>query len=277
MNVGLYADGEGPAGSGGAAVSPRANFRPPILAEMVAEVLRERIVNGEYDDGGMLPKQSELIDEFRVSKPSMREALRILEAEGVISIRRGNVGGALVHRPTAASAAYMFGLVLQSSDVSLSDLAAAVRRLEPVCASLCAEREDRAKAVVPKLRKLLDDAAASIDDPVQFTRLSREFHEAIVSGSGNETIRVIIGSLESLWSAHEEHWAARAESEGKYPAAELRAGVLRAHKKIVSMIEKGDISGAARVAREHLSRSQAYALEKGTDRRIKASELRRWR
>ena len=66
---------------------------------MVAGTLRRRILDGELEDGSWLPKQEDLIDEFGVSKPSMREAMRILETEGLLTVQRGNVGGAVVHTP----------------------------------------------------------------------------------------------------------------------------------------------------------------------------------
>ena len=63
----------------------RDQLRQPRLAEVVAGVLRERIVNGELGDGDLLPKQDELIEEYRISRPTLREALRILEGEGLLS------------------------------------------------------------------------------------------------------------------------------------------------------------------------------------------------
>src|SRR6478736_7209435 len=60
--------------------------RPLRLAEAVADALRNRILNAEYADGAMLPKQEELVDEFGVSLPSVREALRSLETEGLITV-----------------------------------------------------------------------------------------------------------------------------------------------------------------------------------------------
>src|SRR3954469_6123374 len=112
---------------------PRQQLRQPRLAEMVAAALRKRIVSGIIEDGGMLPKQEDLMAEFGISLPPMREALRILETEGLITVRRGNTGGAVVHQPQAAKAAYMLGLVLESRDVAINDVLEALRRLEPVC------------------------------------------------------------------------------------------------------------------------------------------------
>src|SRR5258707_617511 len=82
------------------------------LDELVADALRDRITGGDLRDGDLLPKQEELLAEFRVSKPSLREALRILETEGLITVRRGNVGGAVVHLPDSDDAGYMIGLIL---------------------------------------------------------------------------------------------------------------------------------------------------------------------
>ena len=69
--------------------------RLPRLAEMVAAGLRDKILSGELDDGDLLPRQEDLLAEFGVSPPSIREALRILETEGLITVKRGNVGGGL--------------------------------------------------------------------------------------------------------------------------------------------------------------------------------------
>src|ERR1700745_2107472 len=118
-------------------------LQQPRLAELIAGVLRDRILSGELRDGDMLPKQEQLLEEFRVSKPSIREALRILETEKLITVKRGNVGGAVVHHPRSQKSAYMLPLVLESRGVTIGDVATAREKLEPVCASLCARRPDR--------------------------------------------------------------------------------------------------------------------------------------
>ena len=74
-------------------------------AEIVADELRRQIIDGELSDGDLLPRQEILVEQFNVSLVSLREALRILETEGLLSVRRGNRGGAVVHAPAKASAA----------------------------------------------------------------------------------------------------------------------------------------------------------------------------
>src|SRR3954466_6326180 len=145
-------------------------LRQPRLAEMVAEALRDRILSGALEDGSMLPKQDELLVEFGVSQPPLREALRILETEGLITVQRGNVGGAVVHRPQPAKAAYMLGMVLQSRHATLGDVLSAMVGFERACAAPCAARRDREREVLPRLRAILDDAKAAVDDAEDYAR-----------------------------------------------------------------------------------------------------------
>jgi GntR family transcriptional repressor for pyruvate dehydrogenase complex len=160
------------------------SVRPQRVAELVAGRLRDRILRGEMHDGDLLPKEDELREEFPVSKPSMREALRILETEGLVTVRRGNQGGAVVHRPTASDAAYTLAIVLSGQRVSIDDVAASLREVEPACAALCAGRPDRDEAVVPPLRRLYDESLAAVEDLVAVTVLSRRFHETLVELCG---------------------------------------------------------------------------------------------
>src|SRR5699024_457952 len=75
------------------------------LAETVADQIRGRILAGELAEGDVLPKESELRRQYPVNVQSLREALRILESEGLVRVRRGNRGGAVVHRPDAGNVA----------------------------------------------------------------------------------------------------------------------------------------------------------------------------
>jgi DNA-binding FadR family transcriptional regulator len=252
---------------------PRRQLRQPRLAELVAEELRARITSGAMRDGDMLPKLEELLDEFRVSKPSLREALRILETEGLITVRRGNTGGAVVHAPGNRDAGYMIGLVLESRNVSVRDLAGAIRSFEPNCASLCAERPDRMTAVVPRLRSIQDRQRAAADDPVAFTTIAREFHEELVELSGNQTIKLIMGALEAIWSAREKDWAERTASNQGMPDGHIRTDGLRAHERLIELIEKGDAAGVALAARKHLDSAQLYLVSDG-DVPVRAAAVR---
>src|SRR5688572_10928069 len=119
--------------------------RPQRMGEVVANSLRDSILRGEIE---VLPRLEDLTEQFDVGPPAVREAMRILETEGLITMRRGNVGGAHVHLPTSDRVAYMVSLVLQSKSIEVRDVGAALRQLEPLCAAMCATRPDRNKTLV---------------------------------------------------------------------------------------------------------------------------------
>ncbi len=226
--------------------------RQPKLADTVASRLRERVLMGELKDGDELPRQEDLQVEFGVSKPSLREALRILEAEGLTTVRRGNRGGAIMHVPKARNAAFMLGVTLRFRGVGLADVGVALQGIEPVCASKCAQRADRAETVLPDLSAAHEATIGTVDDVVEFTRATRRFHETIVERCGNETLILIVGALESLWSSSERDWAAKAGEKGTFPDRAQRLKGVRAHERLITRIDSGDADGVLRYATAHL-------------------------
>jgi DNA-binding FadR family transcriptional regulator len=233
-------------------VAPR-RLKQPRIAEIVADGLRQRILSGELKDSDILPKQEDLMAEFGVSPPCIREAFRILETEGLVTVLRGNVGGAVVHVPQPLTAAYMMGLVLESRRTSLYDLLTAMRILEPACAATCAERADRHTTVLPLLRKVLDDGIAAIDDPNAFIGLARQFHTVLVANCGNETMSLVVGSLEVLWSAQVDILARNASQHGSFAERGVRQSLADEHERIYRLIAEGDARGAEQAIREHYS------------------------
>ena len=253
-------------------IGPEARRRlsAPRIAEIVADELRRQIIDGELADGDLLPRQELLVEQFNVSLVSLREALRILETEGLVSVRRGNRGGAIVHAPAKANAAYMLGLLLQSNYVRVNDLVQARQELEPACAALAARRPDRADTVVRELNAINESMAEHLNDDTRFSELGREFHKQMVHGCGNETMNAVVGSLETLWSSHEQQFFERAEARGEYPSLRGRRAVLKHHIRLTELIEAGDVDGARRLAGRHLADSQSYGWPVDPDLRILA-------
>ncbi|WP_102142018.1 FadR/GntR family transcriptional regulator [Mycobacterium hubeiense] len=239
-------------------------------AEIVADELRRQIIDGELADGDLLPRQEVLVEQFNVSLVSLREALRILETEGLLSVRRGNRGGAVVHAPAKASAAYMLGLLLQSDYVPLADLGTALEELDPMCAALAARRPDRAETLIPKLRELNDAMAEHIEDGARFTEIGGQFHDEIVRGCGNHTMVAVVGSLETLWTSHLQWWADETTARGEYPSLSKRRIALNVHNKITDAIEAGDAERARKLAARHVSDTRTYLLAGDPEQRIVA-------
>jgi GntR family transcriptional regulator, transcriptional repressor for pyruvate dehydrogenase complex len=246
--------------------APR-RVRAVRVAETVASELRTRILSGEFPDG-RLPKQDDLREEYGISYPSLREALRILETEGLVTVRRGNVGGAAAHPPDRGHNAYALGLSLQASGAGVRELASAVANLEPICSRLCAERSDRRK-FLPELYSLIERTA--VRKEVEFTDKSREFHMAIVENCGNRPTMMLVGSLVTLWTAQEEVWASSLSAGGEYPDARRRRDSVNAHRKLLTAIEGGDGATAERVARSHLLATQKYFFSRVDDHTLDAT------
>lgn len=248
-------------------------LRQPRLAEMVAGRLRERIVNGELADGAALPNLERLVEEFGVSPPSIRQALRVLEHEGLISVRRGNVGGAVVHRPKAETAAYMMGLVLQSRQLTVQDLGTAVHELLTTCAVMCARRPNRARMVVPALRKAHERVVDAIDEPGPvFERYCREFHQTLVERCGNDSLVLVYSSLAWLWSVQDEVWTTRVVHD-ESPSPKLRQQGVEDHAAIVEAIADGDAERTADVTRRHVEHPDVLGPAADAKRRVEATRL----
>jgi len=247
-------------------------IRHTAVAEVVADVLRHRILEGTLADGDVLPKQDELMDEFDVGRTTLRQAIRILETEGLLTVRRGNIGGSVVHTPTPEDAANMFGMVMHARRVTLDDLARALRRLEPVCVALCAQREDRMETVIPRLRDIHARMEPTIDDGLAYIRASREFHEAIVSLCGNRTMQILLGMVEALWARQEQLWAERSVHE---VGSETRLLGVREHRHLIDLIADGDETLSYRYAVRHLEGAHAYPLQEYAGHPVKAGPATR--
>jgi GntR family transcriptional regulator, transcriptional repressor for pyruvate dehydrogenase complex len=252
-------------------------LRQPRLAEIVAASLRDDILTGRLKEGDLLPRQEHLFKEFRVSLPAVREAMRILETEGLISVRRGNVGGAVVHLPTPERTAQMISMVLQSRGTTADDVSGALLRIEPICAGMCAERPDRLKQVVPQLREVIEAQETDFDDVAQWNHNARRFHETLVAKCGSETMIVLVGSLEAIWSAHETSvWDDARQGAEEVPpnspmAKKTRRAALRDHEKLLAAIEAGNQDRAVTLAAAHLTATRRSTLATSKHATIQAN------
>ena len=228
----------------------------PRLAELVADQLRERILDGEFTEGALLPKQEHLLAEFGVSGPSLRGALRILETEGLLSVRRGSQGGAVVREFRVETAAYILSLTLERKRVPLVEVVDAIGRLEPLCAGLCADREDRLDAVVPALEVAARGTEEALNDPVRFAECARRFHEQIVELSGHETMTLLVGAVERVWSS--QLVDSDADRSMVYLSTRSeREAALQRHRALVAAIRFGDSATASELLRQHFLTSLA--------------------
>jgi GntR family transcriptional repressor for pyruvate dehydrogenase complex len=239
-------------------------IRQPRVAEIVASKLRDDILSGRLRAGDILPTQESLFQEFGVSPPALREAIHLLETDGLISVRRGNMGGAVVQLPSAERTAHMISMVLQTRAATPADVSGALLHLEPICAGMCAAREDRATEVVPQLQAEIDIQTANFGDVAQYVRNARRFHEVLVARCGNEPMILLIGSLELIWSTHESQVWGDDMNEKTMRAA------LRDHQRLLDAISEGNVARATKLAADHLTAARRTTLAAGTDKTIEA-------
>ena len=125
----------------------------PKTSEIVADKIRAQIIRGELNEGDSLPPEGQLIDSLGISRPTLREAFRILEAEGLISVVRGSRTGAKVHKPSVDLVSRYAGYVLESQGTTIADLYQARLAIEPSVVRWLAT--DKGGGSLPKLRSLL--------------------------------------------------------------------------------------------------------------------------
>lgn len=165
--------------------------------EIIADELRALIVNGEVAEGDSLGREPDLVEQFGVSRPSLREALRILEAEGLITVVRGVLGGVVVRAPDVHMTARPASILLRARNVTLGDVHDARSVIEPAAARLLASSPGRRDAVA-ELRTLVDEQAAVVDDPARFGEANAAFHERLVVLAGNQTLAIVAEMLNEV-------------------------------------------------------------------------------
>jgi GntR family transcriptional repressor for pyruvate dehydrogenase complex len=231
-------------------------IRAPKTAELIAAQLRRQIVVGELKEGATLPSEAELMMQFQVSRPTLREAYRILEAESLIFIRRGSRGGAQITAPQLGVAARYAGLLLQTEKVSIGDVYEARSIVEPAAARMLAERRTPAdleelRACIERLREMIDgEADNDAPDLLAWSMGVQRFHDLVVDRAGNRTLAVQAGVLREVIS---QHWAAvipRMYDRVHTPEGFRRS--IRSYTKLVDLIAVSDADGAEKHWRRHM-------------------------
>jgi GntR family transcriptional regulator, transcriptional repressor for pyruvate dehydrogenase complex len=224
---------------------------PREKPQQIADELRRAIVQGELADGESLGREPDLVERFGVSRPSLREALRILEAEGLISVRRGTLGGVVAHQPNERMTARTAALVLQARNVPLADVYDARGLIEPVAVRVIAASPTH-RAAAAELRRLTAEQLEAIDDPEEFGRANSRFHGRLVELAGNQTLSIVVEMLNEIVAR-----AVAAVSqpdvgdEGRDTTA-VRLRGLRSQARLATLIENGDAAGAEAHWAQHM-------------------------
>jgi DNA-binding FadR family transcriptional regulator len=237
--------------------TPRPVVRVPKAGEMVAAQLRRQIVTGELKEGDALPSESALMEQFGVSRPTLREAFRVLEFEQIIQVRRGARGGAHVLVPDVAAASRYAGTLLQYRGATLADVHRARASLESAAVGMLATK--RTAADLRELEKALGEGAALVGNPIAYAEQhDLDFHRLLVQQAGNQTMLVLLDMLFSIIERHSRSFI-NAHHNAEAAAEPVRA-TQRAHGRIVDLVRQRAADKAVAFWRGHLNQVGDYML-----------------
>jgi GntR family transcriptional regulator, transcriptional repressor for pyruvate dehydrogenase complex len=240
--------------------SPR-GAKAPKAAETIAGVLRSEIVTGVVTDGERLGSGPELVERFGVSRPTLREAFRILEAENLIEIERGVYGGVIARRPDEGHTLRAMATVLQSRGATLSDVYEVRTVIEPAAVRRIAEGKAR-KTKVKALRAIADREDDAIDDLPTFAAATVEFHEQLVELSGNKTLYLLAEVLHDMIA---DAVGRLTELDSDSGGRARREAAVVAHRELIELIDKGKADDAETYWRAYMDVVGRMMLRNGGD------------
>lgn len=230
----------------------------PTRPQKTAMLLAQRIV-GDINRrgntvGDRLPPERVMLEEYEVGRGTLRESLRFLELQGVISLKPGPGGGPVVQQPDATSLATSLTLLLQFANAPFRTIAEARGGLEPMMAQLAAERMSNEqlldlKASVETMEEHLDNQAVFLDE-------NKRFHDVIARGSGNAMFGYLVDALLGILDG---------SAIGiDYPEVR-RTAVHKAHLNIYEAIASRDAAQSAAAMEDHIAQYLKYAEKKFPD------------
>lgn len=175
--------------------------KPADLSAQIAQAIRSAIISGELIVDERLPSEAELSDQFQVSRPTVREALKRLAAQSLIRTQRGASGGAFVNRISFEDAysqqVTTSTLLLSMNAVSFDTACEARFALERACAPLSAQRRT-ADQLATMRAEIFRQAQPGLTDEA-FCASDVAFHRALVDGAGNPVLSYqLAGAVEAM-------------------------------------------------------------------------------
>lgn len=201
--------------------------------QQVADELRRLIVDGAYEPGDRLAGEADLCEQFGVSRSTIREAIRTLEAQHLVVTTRGTTGGSFVVTPEVDRIEADLGLALAllsaADEVSVSQIVVVRELLEAPCAAMAARR--RTDEQLAELRELVDH-----DD-------HELFHLALLEAAGNELVGAMTRPLLSVL---------RDRLDRDQASPRFWSQIHDEHRRILAAVEAGDAAAAEIEMRAHL-------------------------
>jgi GntR family transcriptional repressor for pyruvate dehydrogenase complex len=178
-----------------------ATNRPLKTSETVARDVVHAIVTGGLRTGDKLPSEAAMLEEYGVSRESLREGLRLLEVQGLITLRRGPGGGPVVGRIDAANLGRMGTLYFHLAGCTYDELFDATIMTESTLAGLAARNPDRA-AVRAAMQPYVDADEPTATDVEAFVEEHSRFHAVLASLASNQVLGLLLQSVGQVFTHH---------------------------------------------------------------------------
>lgn len=218
-----------------------------IFQDVVGQV-QNAILDGRLRVGAMLPPERELRELFGISRGTLREAMRVLEQKGLVEIRPGGGGGALVRGATTDPVSESLALLIRHRKVSLDDLAEFREGVEGIVTEAAARRAT--KTDVEELEKLLSEArrycargTAAWD---RFIRIDERMHMTLARISGNPVYGFILRTVHDNIHEYYDRFLTGEKTEMTENLEDL--------EKIVDAVARRDVEAARILAQDHVRR-----------------------
>lgn len=232
-------------------------LRSVKLGEKAANYLRKEIVEGRFKAGESLPSETEMMAMFGISRPTLREAIRILESMGLVVVQRGKKGGAAVRHPAVTITAASAAIYLQTKQATLLELQRARSMIEPELVRGLAGR------ITPQqfaeMRVILAQAREAMDDIGAYVGCTTAFHMALVRVMDNHVLDLIVSMIHTIYEPMVAAATATNMAVGK-TAFDLD---ISSQEHLLDLMEGGDFAAAGDFCRANLARIARFMEESG--------------
>ena len=202
---------------------------------------------GRFKAGDQLPSERELAETFKVSRTSVREALRALETQGLIVSRTG-MGNFVADLPIESLVAPLAKLLIQEKD-ALADIFEMRRLVEPRIASLAAERATHGD--IERMKAILETQSKTVNRGETGVEADAELHFAIGQATHNQALEKLVSGLMEITSESREE---------SLQTSLRREASIESHKRIVSAINRHDKTGAQKAMLRHIEQVEESVL-----------------
>lgn len=205
------------------------------LSDVVADQIRQLILQGHIEPGHRLPPERQLAERFGTSRACIREALRQLEQQGIVEIRKGARGGAFVTRVDGESLASSLTLLLKLRRIPIQQVTEARLAIEPVMARRAAQYAR--PELIEEMAAAVEGMKAHLDSEAEFEHFDDAFHHALGRSQGNPVFEFLAMALLEV---------IRDAFSGIDYGRENRRRLARSHARVFNAIRRGDSVAAER-------------------------------